>query len=252
MNQQIIERLKQLRLYGMLGAYQQVIDNPGEHYTGDELIEHLLDWEWTDRNNRAVHRLVKMARFRYNASLEELDYHPERGLDRTIVQRLSTGHYIAQAQNVLISGSTGTGKSYLATALGSYACEQRNRVYYTNTVRLFTRLKMAKSDGTLLKELAKLEKTQLLILDDFGLQPLDTQARSLLMDIMEDRHGRASTMIVGQIPLENWHNVIGDPTTADALLDRWVHGSYRIDLQGESLRRKAAQSRLKQLQKTVD
>ena len=107
MNQQIIERLKQLRLYGMLGAYQHVIDNPSEHYTGDELIEHLFDWEWTDRNNRAVHRLVKMARFRYSASLEQLDYHPERGLDRTIVQRLSTGHYITQAQNVLIMGSTG-------------------------------------------------------------------------------------------------------------------------------------------------
>jgi len=251
MKSEIIEKMQQMRLYGMLRAYNHVFENPQESLSSDELIEHLIDWEYSDRNNRSVQRLLRMAHFRYKAAIEQIDYHSERSIDKTMIQRLASGHYLLQAQNVLISGSTGTGKSYIATALGREACGQRNRVLYANTARLLTSLKIFKSEGTLIKELGKIEKAQLLILDDFGLQPLDAIARSLLMDIMEDRHGRSSTMIVGQIPIESWHSVIGDPTMADALLDRWVHGSYRIELQGESMRRKVAQNRLIKTEKEV-
>jgi DNA replication protein DnaC len=150
--------------------------------------------------------------------------------------------YLTQAQNVLITGPTGTGKSFMATALGRAACELGKRVRYANTARLTTELKQAKTEGSLIKELKKLEKTDLLILDDFGLQVLDATGRSLLMDVMEDRHGRKSTMVVGQIPITSWHEVIGDLTLADALMDRWVHGSYQIELDSESMRKKMSQA----------
>lgn len=232
------DKMRQLRTYGMLKAYDQVLADPSLALTTDELVAHLVDWEWNDRRNRAITRLVKMAGFRYSAEMEELDYHPSRKLDRDIIQRLATGNYLGQCQNILISGPTGTGKSFLATALGRQACQLGYRVMYSNTARLFTWLKQIKSEGKIIKELQRIEKIQLLILDDFGLQPLDVGSRNLLLDVMEDRHGRGSTIIVGQIPLESWHSVIGDPTVADALMDRWVHGAYRIALSGESMRLK--------------
>jgi DNA replication protein DnaC len=170
--------------------------------------------------------------------LEQLDYTEERGLDKNQVQRLSTCEFIKKGEDLFITGSTGTGKSYLASAIGQQACLLGLKVLYTNVAKLMSQLKMAKADGAHLKELARIEKQDALILDDFGVQPLDNQSRSLLLDIIEDRHGKRSTIITSQVPVKKWHEVIGEETLADAILDRIVHQSIRIELYGESLRKK--------------
>jgi DNA replication protein DnaC len=159
-------------------------------------------------------------------------------LDKNQLLRLADGGYIKKGENILLTGSTGTGKSYLACALGNQACAQGHKVLYTNTNRLLTQLKMAKADGSSIKEMIKLEKQDILILDDFGIQPLDIQGRMLLMEIIEDRHGKKSTIITSQLPVNAWYEVIGDQTLADAILDRIVHDAHRLELQGESLRKK--------------
>lgn len=232
------ETLRKLRLYGMLRSYDALLEGPQPtSYNAHELMQHLADTEWEDRRNRAIERLTRMAKFRYEASLTQLHKPESRNLDMSIIQQLAEGFYLSNAQNVLITGPTGTGKSFLATALGRAACGLNKRVRYSNAARLAAELKHAKTQGNLIRELKKLEKTDLLILDDFGLQPLDSTARSLIMDIMEDRHELKSTMVVGQVPVSSWHEVIGDLTMADALMDRWVHGAYQIELTGESLRK---------------
>ena len=248
------ETLHKLRLYGMLRAYNELIENPKESMTSHELMGYLADTEWVERHNRAIARQIRTAGFRYQASLSALESPQERGVDMNMIQQLSTGVYLEKHQNILITGPTGTGKSFLATAIGRSACELNRRVLYYNTARLTTELKQAQAEDLLLKMLKKIAKADLLILDDFGLQTLDAQARSLLMDVMEDRHEQRSTMVVGQIPVTSWHEVIGDLTMADALMDRWVHGAYKIELKGESMRRKISRAQnveLNQEQKSV-
>ena len=167
-----------------------------------------------------------------------LDYSQHRRLDQTQIHRLADCTFIRQSQNLIITGSTGTGKSFLASAIGNQACTLGYKVYYANTARLISQLKMMKADGSSLKELNRLEKQDLLILDDFGIQPFDTQSRMLLMEIIEDRHGKKSTLIAGQVPVTAWYDIIGDQTIADAILDRLVNDAHQIELKGESLRRK--------------
>ena len=162
----------------------------------------------------------------------------DRNLDKNQLMRLADCNFIRKHENVLITGSTGIGKSYIASAIGNQACMLGHKVLYANTAKLFSRLKMAKSDGSYIKEISKIEKQDLLILDDFGLQPMDNQMRSVLMEIIEDRHGNRSTIITSQLPVAKWYDVIGDSTLADAILDRLVHESHRVELIGESLRRK--------------
>ena len=152
--------------------------------------------------------------------------------------RIAQGDYIHQGQDLLITGSTGVGKSYLATALGYQACIDGYRVKYYNTTRLLAKLKMAKSDGTYLKEIAKIERQQLIILDDFGLQAMDNQNRMAFLEIIEDRHGKGSTIITSQLPVSQWYDIIGEKTIADATMDRLVHHAHRFELQGESMRKK--------------
>jgi len=241
--EQTSEILRKLRLYGMARAYTTLLETPNDSLSAHDLIRHLVDTEWGDRRGRAVDRLIRSAKFRYTASLSELYYFDGRGLDLDLVQQLASGVYLQKGQNILISGATGTGKSYFATALGHEACRSGRKVLYSNTARLTTRLKQSKAEGRLIKELERIEQADLVILDDFGLQVLDAQSRSILMDIMEDRHDRKSTMVVGQVPVSSWHEVIGDATMADALMDRWVHGAYSIELCGESLRKKSTGDR---------
>lgn len=152
--------------------------------------------------------------------------------------RLADGKYITENENILITGSTGTGKSFLASALGQQACQQGFKVLYANTSRLFTQLKMAKANSSSMRELAKIERQDLLILDDFGIQPLDQPSRSTLLEIIEDRHGKRSTIFTSQLPIKQWYEVIGEKTIADAILDRILNNAQRIELRGESLRRK--------------
>lgn len=236
-----LEHMRSMKLYGMQKAYQMAMENQSlAHLTADELISHLIAQEYDDRQNRSVNRSVKNARFRYPAQVESILFDPDRGVDRNQLHRLAECTFIKNAENLIITGSTGTGKSYLASALGYQACLTGYKVLYTSTMRLLSQLKMAKADGSALKELLRLEKVELLILDDFGIQPFDNQSRMLLMDIVEDRHGKRSTIFASQLPVQLWYEIIGDNTIADAILDRIVHSAHRIELQGESMRKKGA------------
>lgn len=239
MNQQTIEKMKKMKLYGMYHSFKHALETSAlNELTTDELLAHLIDSEWEDRHNRAVERGLRNARFRYKASIETIEFASDRGLDQNQIYRLAECNFIQQSQNVIITGSTGTGKSFLASAIGNQACRLGYKVYYANTLRLLAQLKMAKADGSSFKELAKIERLDLLILDDFGIQPFDANARMLLMEIIEDRHGRKSTLFAGQVPINAWHDIIGDDTVADAILDRVIHDAQQIELKGESLRKR--------------
>lgn len=239
MNEQTLEKMKRMKLFGMHRSFRNVLDaSTMNQLTADELLSQLIESEWDDRHNRAVERSLRNARFRYKASVETIDHSLNRGLDQNQLHRLAECDFIKQNQNIIITGSTGTGKSFLASAIGNQACLLGYKVYYTNTLRLLSQLKMVKVDASAFKELAHLEKQDLLILDDFGIQPFDQQSRMLLMEIIEDRHGKHSTLIAGQVPVTAWHDIIGDETLADAILDRIVHDAHQIELKGESLRKK--------------
>jgi DNA replication protein DnaC len=202
------------------------------------MVSLLIDSEWDDRNNRRIERQMRNARFRYKANIEQLHFDIDRKLDKNQLMRLAECTFIERKENILITGSTGIGKSYIASAIGNQACTLGYKVLYSNTAKLFSKLKMAKADGSYIREIAKIERLDLLILDDFGLQPLDANSRSVLMEIVEDRHGTHSTMITSQLPIAQWYEIIGEQTIADAVLDRIVHDAHRLDLTGESLRRR--------------
>jgi len=238
-NSQTLEKLRQMRLYGMHDAFKTSLENTlKEQMTQDQFIFHLVASEWDNRRNRAIERAIKAASFRYNASLEEIDYSFERGLDRNQVERLAALEFVKDSRDIFITGPTGTGKSYLATALGHKACQDGYRVLYASTAKLMSLLKIAKVKGTILNDFKRIERTDLLILDDFGMQAFDSQARGILMDIIEDRHQKRSTIITSQLPVKGWHDVIGEKTVADAVLDRLVHNSLRVELFGESIRKR--------------
>lgn len=233
-----ISKMKQMRLLGMSRAFQLTMESgKNEKFTPDEMITHLIDAEWDERYNRKLDRSVQSARFRYKSSIEQINYDNNR-VDKNQVQRLADCDFIKRGENIIITGSTGIGKSFLASAIGHQACSLGYRVLYQHNTKLFARMKIAKADGTYLKELAKMEKQHLLLIDDFGLQPLDAQSRSTLMEIIEDRHGKASIIITSQIPVSKWHDIIGEQTIADAILDRIVHDAHRIEMKGDSLRKK--------------
>lgn len=239
MSTTILNKMAHLKLNGMLRSYQSMLDSRQHHdLTHDELINILIQSEWEDRENKKINRHMRLAKFRYAASIEELNFTGNRGLDKTTVLRLADGSFIDKKENVLITGATGVGKSYLASALGQQACQLGFRTLYFNTQKLFSKLKMMKADGSYTREIARVEKYDLLILDDFGLQALDSTARMILLEIIEDRHGRKSTIISSQLPVAKWYEVIGDSTVADAILDRMIHTAHRIELKGESLRKK--------------
>lgn len=239
MNKESLDTMSRMRLLGMHHAFQSCIEtHQMERFTNDELVHHLVQSEWDDRQYRSLQRNLRNAQFRYKASIEQLDYAHERGLDKNLVQRLSDCSFVQKGEDLFITGPTGTGKSFLASALGQQACLMGYKVLYANTTRLMSQLKMAKADGAHLKELSAIEKKEVLILDDFGIQPLDAQSRALLLDIIEDRHSKHTTIITSQVPVKKWHEIIGEKTIADAILDRIVHKSTRIELYGDSLRKK--------------
>jgi DNA replication protein DnaC len=238
-NNLTLEKLRSMRLYGMYDAFKTSLENTlKEQMTQDQFISHLVASEWDNRRNRAVERAIKAASFRYNAQLEDIDYSFQRGLDLNQVERLAALEFIKDNKDLFITGPTGTGKSYLATALGNKACMEGYRVFYASTAKLMSQLKIAKVKGTILSDLKRLEKTDLLILDDFGMQTFDSQSRGILMDMIEDRHQKRSTIITSQLPVKGWYDVIGEKTIADAILDRLVHHSLRVELFGESIRKR--------------
>ena len=238
MNQETLDKMRQMRLLGMYNAFKISMESfKTESMTTDQFVAWLVSNEWDDRCNRMIERLIKQASFRYKASLEEVDYSLERGLERNLLERLAELSFVKESRDLFITGSSGTGKSYIATALGYRACQKGMKVLYANTARLMGQLKMAKAKGTILQELKKIERADLLVLDDFGIQPFDAGGRMNLMDIVEDRYGKKSTLITSRVPVKDWYDIIGEKTIADAVLDRIVHKAIRIELHGDSIRK---------------
>jgi DNA replication protein DnaC len=239
MNTNTLDKLRKMKFFGMFHAFKSSMETGKTNdYTADELLAHLVEAEWDDRQNRRIDRAIYYAHFRYKASVESIHYHADRSIDRNQIIRLADCTFIDRYENLLITGSTGIGKSYVASAIGHQACILGYKVLYASTPKLFAKLKMAKADGSYIKETAKIERQELLILDDFGIQPFDAQSRAALMEIIEDRHGKTSMIITSQLPVSKWYEVIGEKTIADAILDRIVHDAHRIELKGESMRKK--------------
>jgi DNA replication protein DnaC len=234
-----LDQLNQLGLYGMAKAFGEVIASAeAATLTHAEWLALLLDREMTYRYDKKLAGRLRYARLRQQAAVEDVDYRSPRGLDRTLFQKLIVGDWIEVHDNLVLCGPTGTGKSWLACALGHKACRDNRSVLYQRVPKLFGDLALARGDGRYPRVLRALGGVQLLILDDWGLEPLDPQARHDLLEILEERYGRRSTIVTSQLPVDKWHDVIGDPTYADAILDRLVHNAHRVDLTGDSLRRK--------------
>jgi len=245
-NQATLQKLVAMRLQGMARAFRATMETAVKHsFTPDELVSHLVDIEWDDRHNRKLQRLIKAAKFRYHVSFEEIDLGLSRNLDKNQLLRLSDCGWIKRHQNILFTGPTGVGKSFVAQALGHQGCVYGFRTGYYPCSKLFGYLKLCRADGSYLKELARIQKQDLFILDDLGLEAFDGQSRLSLLEILEDRVGRKSSIIVSQIPVDRWHQVIGDPTLADAICDRIVHSAHRIELKGESVRKLKARRKSK-------
>jgi DNA replication protein DnaC len=233
MNTDVLEEMRKLRLLGMHRAFKTSLENGKTgKFTADEMTCFLIDSEWDDRYNRSIERGMKNARFRYKSTIEQIDYTSDRGIDKNQIHRFADGGFITRKENILITGSTGTGKSFLASAIGHQCCLPGYKVLYTNATRLFAQLKMAKADGSVIKEMSRIEKQDLLIIDDFGIQPSDHQSRLSLLEVIEDRHGKRSTIFTSQLPVKQWHDVIGEQTVADAILDRVVHDAHGVTLKG--------------------
>ena len=240
MNKTIELKLKHLRLKGMANSWQAMTETRRIHELSfSEGLELLLQSEEEDRQNSRFVRLLSSAKFRYQASIEEIHFEPSRNIDKGLVTSLAACSYIDKGESILITGATGCGKSFLVSALGHQACIKGYSVGYFNTQKFMLKIKMARLDGSILKFFDKIAKTSLLILDDFGLTHLEQQQQFDLMEIIEDRHGKRSTIISSQLPVVNWYDIISEATIADAILDRLVHSSYRIELKGESLRKKS-------------
>lgn len=239
MNAITLEKMGQMRLLGMQRMFQSIIEgNNHLNLPSDEFISLLVQSEWEDRESRKLQRRLHSARFRYQASIEEINYQHHRNLDKNQLLRFSDCSYVSRGENILITGPTGVGKSYISSALGNQACLKGYKVVYYNMQKLFSSLKMSKADGSYLKEIDRIARQDLLILDDFGLQALDANNRLMLLEIIEDRHGKKSTLISSQLPSGKWYEVIGESTIADAILDRLLNSSHKIDLKGESMRKK--------------
>jgi DNA replication protein DnaC len=244
MNESTTTKMKQMKLFGMHAAFRTAIETgKTDHYTIDQFMSMMIDAEWDERHNRRIERIIKNARFHYKSSIESINFDESRNLERNQILRLAECDFIEKNENILITGSTGVGKSYVATALSYQACINGYKVSYFNTSKLFTKLKMAKADGSYLRELAKIEKQDVILLDDFGLQALDSQNRITLLEIIEDRHNKGSIIVTSQIPVQGWYDIIGEKTIADAVLDRLIHQSHRIELHGESMRKKKSINR---------
>lgn len=237
---QTLERLHELRLTGMAHALEEQLRMRDVDTLGfEDRLGLLLEREVTVRDDRRLARLLQVAKLHVPACIEDLDFKGARGLDRALVLRLASGQWIRDHDNVLIVGATGTGKSYLGCALGHSACRHGLSTRYFRFSRLLAALALARADGSYPKLLERLAKTQLLVLDDFGLAALSDVERADLLEILDDRYAKRATVVTSQLPFEHWHDVLGDATFADAILDRLMNNAHRITLKGPSLRRKA-------------
>lgn len=235
----MLDKLQILRFFGMLSAFEEQMKMPDiEKLSFDKRFGLLIDREMIDRQNRRFKTRLRKAKLRQNACLEDIDFRHPRSLDKSLMLQLASGQWIKEANNLLIIGPTGVGKTYLACALAHKACQLDYSALYFRLPRLLQQLDIAKGDGRYGKLLKSFAKTNLLILDDWGLKKLIKEQSHDLLEIFEDRHRLRSTLITSQLPVDHWHEIIGNPTLADAILDRLVHNAYRINLKGESMRKK--------------
>jgi DNA replication protein DnaC len=234
-----LEMLSQMRLHGMKNSYQTALSNGIlESSSPDEIMAAAVQAEWEERHNRRSQYLLSQARFRQNAVLEQIDFSDKRqGLNKSNILQLATCNFIQRSENILITGPTGVGKSFLATAIGNAACLKGFKVMFASTSKILTQLLNDKADGNYLKKLNIITKNNLLILDDFGLHPLQEPDQLILYDLIEDICNKHALIITSQIPVENWHQLISQSTLADAIMDRVIHNAHRISLNGNSLRK---------------
>jgi len=236
-----LDKLQALKLTGMVAALADQVATPDiDELDFEERLGLLVDREITERENRRLSSRLRRARLRHTAALEDIDYRNPRGLDKGLIQSLAACQWAKEHLNILITGPTGVGKTWLACALAHKACREGYTVQYIRLSRLLRELMIAKDDGRYPKLLANLAKVDVLLLDDWGLTKLTAENRRDLLEVLEDRHGIRSTIATSLLPMEQWHDVIGDPTLADAILDRLVHNAYKINLRGESMRKRQA------------
>ena len=242
LTQPTLEQLNELRLHALAQAWKAQHEDPStDDLSFDDRLALLVEAEWMDRQNKRLSRLLREAKLRIaGACLEDIEYAKERKLDRALIRQLATGRWIEAHHNVVITGATGTGKTYVACALAQQACRRGHRVLYRRMPRLFDELTLARADGTYVKLLARFARTDVLLLDDWGLAPVQDVERRDLLEIMEDRHGLRATIWTSQLPVAKWHDHLGDPTVADAICDRLLHNAHRIVLQGPSRRKEEA------------
>jgi DNA replication protein DnaC len=240
--EQTMERLNAMKLFGMAKAFREWNDAPKkQEISAADFIGFLSDAEWVYRENRKLQLRLSAARFKLQACVEDIDYAHPRGLSKSVLLELSSSRWVQQRQNIILTGHTGLGKSYLACALGQKACRDGFSVVYRRTGRLFDELATARGDGSYATLMKRLAKTNVLVLDDFGLEALTAQHRKDLLEILDDRYDSGSTIITSQLESKDWHPVIGDPTLADAICDRLVHNAHKIKLsEAESIRKTAA------------
>jgi len=238
LNHPTLDKLETMKFFGMARAFAEQLDSAdiGELDFEDRFAL-LVDREWTARHDRQLSNRLRRAKLRHNACVEDINYRHRRGLDKKLVASFASCQWVREHLNILITGASGLGKSWLACAFAHQACRERHSALYLRVPRLLTELDISRADGRYAKVLASLAKTDVLILDDWGLAPLSAQHRHDLLEIIEDRHGRRSTIVTSQLPVEKWHDYLADPTLADAILDRLVHSAYTLKLKGESMRK---------------
>jgi len=235
---QLKERLSQMRLKGLLSAYLRQQSDPAvKDLSFEERFGLLIDFEWTNRQNRRLNRLLKESGMPGHACIEDIDFNARRNLDRKLIQKLSSCEWLLHHQNIMVFGPTGVGKTYLSCALGHSACRMDYSVRYFRVSKLMEKLQIARGDGTYFKTLGSIKRAKLLILDDWGLKPLSSTECTELLELFEDRFNTGSTIISSQLPLEHWNHALTEPTLADAILDRIVHNAHKIFLKGESMRK---------------
>lgn len=238
-----LEQLKELKLQGMARSYEAIFQLPvNQHPEGHLLIAQLAEAERQNRTQYRTKMFLKLSKLRYAGSLEEISFTNQRNLSKEQVLQLADCSYIDRSENILISGATGAGKSFLACALGHQACVMGYKTLYLNLNRFIEKIMLAKLDGSFVKLLNNLERASLLILDDFGLAPMDQNTRLALLQILEDRYNKKSIVIASQLPINKWHEYIAEPTLADAIMDRLMANAHRFELKGESMRIKSVKN----------
>jgi DNA replication protein DnaC len=238
LNEQTIEKLYHMKLNGMAEAFKEQLLQPDlAELSFQDRFALLVDRQWSWKEDRRMRRLLSQAKLKINACIEDIDFRTPRGLQKSVILQLASCDWLKNAHNVIITGPTGAGKTYLACALANRACRMGFSAFYIRIPKLFQNLTIAKADGSYSKIMKTLTKSKVLVLDDLGLAPMSAQERRDLLEVIEDRHGLASTIVAAQLPIEHWHENIRDPTIADAVLDRLVHNAYKINLKGESMRK---------------